>query len=110
MSLKIIEESQKACFAKKMDNKKNRRALERGNKLLVDNVIGQKSSKNIPKNRRNERFIIRDRLAKKLSERNENDAELIFVPLSELPPELQIESEIIFRDLIRIKINIIGGN
>ena len=82
-----------------MDNKKNRRALERGNKLLVDNVIGQKSSKYIPKNRRNERFIIRDRLAKKLSERNENDAELIFVPLSELPPELQIESEIIFRDL-----------
>ena len=83
MSLKIIEETQKACFAKKMDNKRNRRALERGNKLLVDDVIKQKSSKNIPKNRRYERFTIRDRLAQKLSERDK--PELIFVPLTEIP-------------------------
>ena len=84
MSLKIIEQCQKACVSKKTDNKKTRRALERGNILLVNDVINDYNSKNIPKNRRNERFKIRDRLAKKLSERKANQK----IDLSEidLPP------------------------
>ena len=72
MSLKIIEECQKACVAQKIDNKKMRRALERGNILLVNEVMNDYNSKNIPKNRRNERFKIRDRLIKKLLERKTN--------------------------------------
>ena len=72
MSLKIIEECQKAWVAQKIDNKKTRRALERGNILLVNEVMNDYNSKNIPKNRRNERFKIRDRLIKKLLERKTN--------------------------------------
>ena len=70
MSFKIIEECQKACITKKIDNKKTRRALERGNIILVNEVMNDYNSKNIPKNRRNERFKIRDRLNKKLFERD----------------------------------------
>ena len=72
MSLQIIEECQKACVAQKIDNKKMRRALERGNILLVNEVMNDYNSKNIPKNRRNERFKIQDRLIKKLLERKTN--------------------------------------
>ena len=84
MSLKIIEECQKACVAQKIDNKKTRRALERGNILLVNEVMNDYNSKNIPKNRRNERFKIRDRLIKKLFERKTNQkfrAEIDLSPL-----------------------------
>ena len=72
MSFKIIEKSKKACVAQKIDNKQTRRALERGNILLVNDVINHYNSKNIPKNRRNERFKIRDKLIKKLLERKTN--------------------------------------
>ena len=71
MSLKIIEQCQNACVSKKIDNKKMRRALERVNILFVNDVINDYNSKNIPKNRRNERFEIRDRLIKKLYEKNQ---------------------------------------
>ena len=84
MSLKIIEECQKACVAQKIDNKKTRRALERGNILLVNEVMNDYNSKNIPKNRRNERFKIRDRLIRKLFERKTNQkfrAEIDLSPL-----------------------------
>ena len=84
MSLKIIEECQKACVAQKIDNKKMRRALERGNILLVNEVMNDYNSKNIPKNRRNERFKIRDRLIRKLFERKTNQkfrAEIDISPL-----------------------------
>ena len=72
MSLKIIEQSQKACIAKKINNKKMRRALERGNISLINQIENDYNSKNIPKDRRNERFKIRDRLIKKLLERKTN--------------------------------------
>ena len=72
MSLKIIEQSQKACIAKKIDNKKMRRAFERGNISLINQIENVYNSKNIPKDRRNERFKIRDRLIKKLFERKTN--------------------------------------
>ena len=84
MSLKIIEECQKACVAQKIDNKKTRRALERGNILLVNEVMNDYNSKNIPKNRRNERFKIRDSLIRKLFERKTNQkfrAEIDLSPL-----------------------------
>ena len=42
MSLKIIEQSQKACIAKKIDNKKMRRALERGNISLINQIENEK--------------------------------------------------------------------
>ena len=48
MSLKIIEQCQKACVAQKIDNKKTRRALERGNILLVNEVMNDYNSKNTP--------------------------------------------------------------
>ena len=72
MSLKLIEECKNACVAKKIDNKKTRRALERANILLVNEIMNDYNSKNIPKDRRNERFKIRDRLIKKLFERKTN--------------------------------------
>ena len=68
----IKNNRRKACVAQKIDNKKMRRALERGNILLVNEVMNDYNSKNIPKNRRNERFKIRDRLIKKLLERKTN--------------------------------------
>ena len=49
MSLKIIEQCQKACVSKKIDNKKMRRALERGNISLINQIINDYNSKNIPK-------------------------------------------------------------
>ena len=98
MSLKIIEQCQKACVSKKIDNKKTRRALERGNILLVNEVINDYNSKNIPKNRRNERFKIRDRLVKKLSEKNQ--AEMLIEPITEIPPEFLIEPEMLIRGFI----------
>ena len=61
-----------------------RRALERGNILLVNEVMNDYNSKNIPKNRRNERFKIQDRLIRKLFERKTNQkfrAEIDLSPL-----------------------------
>ena len=84
MSLKLIEECKNACVAKKIDNKKTRRALERGNILLVNEVTDNYISKNIPKNRRNERFKIRDRLIKKLLERKTNQKFQTEIDLSPL--------------------------
>ena len=84
MSLKIIEECQKACVAQKIDNKKMRRALERGNILLVNEVMNDYNSKNIPKNRRNERFKIQDRLIRKLFERKTNQKFRVEIDLSPL--------------------------
>ena len=84
MSLKIIEQCQKACIAKKIDNKKMRRSLERQNILLVNQITNDYNSKNIPKDRRHERFKIRDRLNKKLFERKTNQkfrAEIDLSPL-----------------------------
>ena len=49
-----------------------RRALERGNISLINQIENVYNSKNIPKDRRNERFKIRDRLIKKLFERKTN--------------------------------------
>ena len=84
MSLKIIEECQKACVAKKIDNKKMRRALERGNISLINQIENDYNSKNIPKDRRNERFKIRDRLIKKLFERKTNQKIISELDLSPL--------------------------
>ena len=84
MSLKIIEQSQKACIAKKIDNKKMRRALERGNISLINQIENDYNSKNIPKDRRNERFKIRDRLIKKLFERKTNQKIISELDLSPL--------------------------
>ena len=84
MSLKIIEQCQKACIAKKIDNKKMRRALERVNISLINQIENDYNSKNIPKDRRNERFKIQDRLIKKLFERKTNQkfrAEIDFEPM-----------------------------
>ena len=84
MSLKIIEQCQKACISKKIDNKKMRRALEKENISLINQIINDYNSKNIPKDRKNERFKIRDRLAKKYLERKTNQkikTELDFTPL-----------------------------
>ena len=84
MSLKIIEQCQKACVSKKIDNKKMRRALERENISLVNQITNDYNSKNIPKDRRNERFKIRDRLIRKLFERKTNQkfrAEIDFEPM-----------------------------
>ena len=106
MSLKIIEQCQKACVSKKIDKKKTRRALERGNILLVNEVINDYNSKNIPKDRRHERFKIRDRLNKKLFERKTNlkiSTQLDIDPMidyqSEIP-ELDYQPEIDYRPKI----------
>ena len=109
MSLKIIEQCQKACVSKKIDNKKTRRALERGNILLVNEVINDYNSKNIPKNRRNERFKIKDRLIKKLYERKTNQKfrtemlfqdEIDFESKTEIPPDLVFQPEMLILRLI----------
>ena len=84
MSLKIIEQCQKACVAQKIDNKKTRRALERGNILLVNEVMNDYNSRNTPKNRRNERFKIRDRLIKKYIEKTTNQKIISELDLSPL--------------------------
>ena len=98
MSFKIIEESQKACIAKKIDNKKMRRSLDRGNILLVNQVMNDYNSENIPKNRRNERFKIRDRLNKKLFERKlDIDPKIDYQ--SEIP-EIDYQPEIDYRPKI----------
>ena len=84
MSLRIIEQCQNACVSKKIDNKKMRRALERGNISLINQIENDYNSKNIPKDRRNERFKIRDRLIRKLFERKTNQkfrAEIDFEPM-----------------------------
>ena len=74
MSLKIIEQNNKACYTNKIDNKKFRRALERGNTTLINNILTYYNSKPnaIPKDRKHERFKIRQRLANKLFERDNN--------------------------------------
>ena len=86
MSLKIIEQCQKACVLKKMDNKKMRRALEKEYISFINQLVSDYNSKNIPKDRKNERFKIRDRLAKKYIEKTTNqkiisELELDFTPL-----------------------------
>ena len=91
MSLKIIEQSQKACIAKKIDNKKMRRALERGNISLVNQIENYYNSKNIPKDRKHERFKIRDRLIKKLFERK---TDLRLQTKLDIDPMIDLESEI----------------
>ena len=61
-----------------------RRALERENISLINQIINDYNSKNIPKDRKNERFKIRDRLAKKYIEKTTNQkiiSELDFTPL-----------------------------
>ena len=90
MSLKIIEGNQKACYTNKIDNKKIRRKLERENISLINEIEGYYNSNNIPKNRRHERFKIRQRLANKLYERQTNqklDSKIEFE--IEVPPELE---------------------
>ena len=106
MSLKIIEQCQKACVVKKIDNKKMRKALERENISLVNQITNEYNSKYIPKDRRNERFKIRDRLIKKLFERKTNQkisAQLDIEPMidyqSEIP-ELDYQPEIDYRPKI----------
>ena len=55
-----------------MDNKKMRRALEKENISFINKLVCDYNSKNIPKDRKNERFKIRDRLAKKYIEKTTN--------------------------------------
>ena len=55
-----------------MDNKKMRRALEKENISFINKLVYDYNSKNIPKDRKNESFNIRDRLAKKYIEKTTN--------------------------------------
>ena len=89
MSLKIIEQNQKACVFNKIDNKKMRRLLERGNISLINQIENYYNSKNIPKDRKHERFKIQDRLIKKLLEWKTNQ---------KIISELVLETEIEFED------------
>ena len=62
-----------------------RRLLERGNISLINQIENYYNSKNIPKDRKHERFKIRDRLIKKLLERKTNQ---------KIISELVLETEI----------------
>ena len=61
-----------------------RRALERGNISLINQIENDYNSKNILKDRRNERFKIRDRLIKKLFGRKTNQKIISELDLSPL--------------------------
>jgi len=66
-----IEDEIEACVFKKNDNRKIRRLCHDENLENIERVK-EINSKNIPKDRRLERLQIKERLRKKLDERNKN--------------------------------------